>query len=305
MKLINAHYRSIITSITRILNKPFEHMLNILVISIIIAILSSIFVITKSSRIWETSNINYPQIMIYLSQNAKQSDVSKLEVSISKFNQKLIRNYQFISKQQGLQELQQDQQLQMISSDVITESSNPLPDVLIVNTNTANPKLLSQLIERIGNMNMVDNVQMDTNYANKINDLINFIKYIATFLQIVFVIVFILVVYNMIRLQMLLRQDEIIVSRLIGASDSFIMRPLAYYAILQVTLASLLAYFLVNWFINFMNGLFSNLKYLFGNSFLLTNLTSLQLGQMLVILIIFTIFSVFLAVQWVFKHAHA
>lgn len=305
MKLISAHYRSIIASITRILNKPFEHMLNILVISIIIAILSSIFVITKSSRIWETSNINYPQIMIYLSQNAKQTDVSKLEVSISRFNQKLIRNYQFISKQQGLQELQQDQQLQMISSDVITESSNPLPDVLIVNTNTANPKLLNQLIGRIGNMSMVDNVQMDTNYANKINDLINFIKYIATFLQIVFVIVFILVVYNMIRLQMLLRQDEIIVSRLIGASDGFIMRPLAYYAILQVVLASIIAYFLVNLFINFMNGLFFNLKYLFGNNFLLTNLTSLQLGQMLVILIIFTIFSVFLAVQWVFKHAPA
>ena len=116
---------------------------------------------------------------------------------------------------------------------------------------------------------------------------------------------FVLVLYNMIRLQMLLCRDEINVSRLIGASDSFIMRPLAYYAILQVLIASGVAYLLVNLFINFINGLFRHLNYLFGNSFLLSNLDKMDLVQMLCILIIFTIFSVFLAVRWIFKNSYS
>ncbi len=304
MKLVMMHYRSFITSLLRIIKKPMEHALNIVMVSIIVAILSSIFVITKSSVVWEKNNLDFPQIMIYLNDDAKQSDVSKLEATINRFNQKLIKNYQFVSKQQGLNELQQDSQLKAIASDALTESANPLPDILIVNTNTTNPKLLDQLTDKISHMAMVDNVQMDSSYANKINDLISFVKKIATFLQIVFVIVFVLVVYNMIRLQMLIRKDEITVSRLIGASDSFIMRPLAYYAILQVTIAAAIAYLLVNLFINFMNSLFSRLNYLFGHQFLLTNLSPAELCQMLIVLIIFSIFAVFLAVQWVFKHSY-
>ena len=304
-KLFTTHTRSFIAASRKLIKSPTEHIINILTVSIIIAILSSIFVITKSSAVWEKNNVNFPQIMIYLNQDAKQEDISKLEAAINHFNQKIIKNYQFVSKEQGLSELKNDAQLRSITSDVLESNANPLPDILIVNTSTSNIKLLNQLTKRISNMPMVDNVQIDSSYANKIDDLINFVKKIATFLQIIFIIMFVLVLYNMIRLQMLLCKDEITVSRLIGASDSFIMRPLAYYAILQVTFACGVAYVLVNLFINFINGLFNQLNSLFGNTFLISNLSSIELVQMLCILIIFTIFAVFLAVRWVFKNSYA
>ena len=304
MKLLSLHYRSIIAASIKVFKNPLEHLLNILVISIIVAMLSSIFVITSSSENWEKSNIKFPQIMIFLTSNAKPNDVSQLETTINKYNQKLVKSYEFISKQQGLEELKQDSQLKIIASDVASDNDNPLPDILILNTNTTNAKLLSQLTSRISHMPYVDNVQMDSSYANKVSDLITFIKRIATFLQIIFSLVLVLVIYNMIRLQMLLRKDEILVSRLIGASDNFIMRPLAYYAILQVALGSALAYILVNLFIDYMNSLFTSLNSLFGNSFLLSNLNPIQLIEMLGILIIFTVFAVFLAVRWVFKYSY-
>ena len=305
MKLISAHYRSVHAAIIRIVKNPVEHALNILVISIIVAILSSIFVVTQSSENWERNNIKFPQIMIFLSPDAKQADISKLEAAINKYDQKLVKGYAFISKQQGLNELQQDNRLKNIASDVIADNANPLPDILIVNTSTANAKLLEQLTSRISHMTNVDSVQMDSSYAGKVSDLITFIKHIATMLQITFILVLVLVIYNMIRLQMLLRRDEILVSRLIGASDSFIMRPLAYYAVLQIILGSAIAYVLVNLFINFMNHLFISLNSLFGHSFLLSNLSPLELAEMLGILIIFTIFAVFLAVRWVFKYSYS
>lgn len=305
MKLLSLHFRSFIDATTRIFTRPLEHLLNILVVAAITAILGAVLVVSKSSENWQKENVAFPQIMIYLAGNAKEADVSALENMINKYNQKIIKNYQFISKEQGLQELQQDAQLKQIASDVISENSNPLPDILIVNPNTADQKQLNLLITKISNMPMVDDVQMDLNYANKISDLINFIRKIANFIQILFGVVLILVIYNMIRLQMLLRQDEIIVSRLIGASDSFIMRPLTYYAVLQVIIGTIIAFLLLNWFTHFINNLFLNLNNLFGHTFFLSSITPIQLVVTLLVLTVFSIFAVFLAVQWVFQNSYS
>jgi cell division transport system permease protein len=303
MKLLELHFRSFLNAIVRILKHPLEHLFNILVISAITAILGAVLVITNTSNIWQKHNVIFPQIMVYLNDNAKDSDVSFLEKTINKYNPQIIKNYQFISKTKALQELQQDPQLKQITSNLITDGANPLPDVLILNPITTNQKQLQQLVSKITKVPMVSEVQLDVEYANKISDLINFVREIALDVQILFSLVLILVIYNMIRLQMLLRQDEIIVSRLIGASNSFIMRPLTYYAVLQVIIGTLIASLLLNWFIKLINNLFLNFNNLFGEQFLLSYITPIQLLIATLILIIFSVFAVFLAVQWVFQNS--
>jgi cell division transport system permease protein len=305
MKLFTMHYRSCISAIVRIFNKPMANLLNIIVIAIILSMLSVVFILGKSTQMWEKNNVNYPQIMIFLSQDANQNDVSSIENALNKFNQRLIKNYQFISKEQGLKELNQDTHTKAIASDLIGESANPLPDILIVNTTTTDTKLLTQLTSKLENMSKVDDVQMDSNYAQKVNDLLVFVKHVSGLLEIIFILVFIIVIYNMIRLEMMLCQDEITVSRLIGASDSFIMRPLAYYAILQVILGGVVAYVMVNEFINYLNSLFMQLSNLFGNDFILSKINYQQFGQMLISLIVFAVLAVFLAVRWVFKNSYS
>jgi len=305
MQLVRLHFRSLILAITKIARNPFDHLLNILTISAIIAALCAVLLITKSSRGLEQNNMIFPQIIIYLNPSVKPADISNLENLINQHNIKLVKNYQFISKAEGLQQLSQDDKLKQIASDVISGDANPLPDVLIVNTNTANLKHLQELTSRIQSMPLVDEVQMDDNYANKVSDLMGFIGQVSMLLQITFAAILIIVIYNIIRLQMLLRQDEILVSRLIGASDSFIMRPLTYYAILQVLISAGLAFFMVNLFINFINSLFLALNNLFGNGFSLPHLSGIQFTQLLAVLIVFTVFAVFVAVRWVFKNSHA
>ncbi|MCX8514314.1 MAG: permease-like cell division protein FtsX [Burkholderiales bacterium] len=305
MKLFTMHYRGCISAFIRIFNKPLANLLNIIVIAIILSMLSIVFILGKSTQTWEKNNVNYPQIMIFLNQDAKQNDVSVIEAALNKFNKRLIKDYQFIGKEQGLKELSQDTQTKKIASDLIDESANPLPDILIINTTTTDTKLLTQLTSKIEKMSNVDDVQMDSNYAQKVNDLLVFVKHITGLLQIVFIVVFVIIIYNMIRLEMMLCQTEITVSRLIGASDSFIMRPLAYYAILQVVLGSVVSYLMVNQFINYLNNLFLQLNNLFGNDFLLSKMSYQQCGQMLASLIVFTILAVFLAVRWVFKNSYS
>ena len=303
MQKLSLHYHSFLSSLLQIIRHPIEHLLNIIVISIITALLCGIMVINKTSNLWENNNISYPQIIVYLNTNANQADVSAIEATLNRYNNKLIKDYQFIGKDAGLKELANDEQLKQIASDVMANSTNPLPDVLMINTASANIDELTKLTSQISSLPMVDNVQMDSNYANKVSELINFIKKFGGFLQALFIVVLILVMYNMVRLQMLTRHDEITVSRLIGASDSFIMRPLIYYGVSQTIFGTIIAYLLTNVFVRFANQLLINSTNLFGASFTIANLNINQLLLLIISLVIFTILSVFLAVKWVFQRA--
>lgn len=296
------HYRGIKSAFGKIIKHPIEHVLNILVIAIISSILGGTLLITQYSETWHNNSLTFPQIMVYLDQNVTTASVGRLEAAITKAAPGLIKNYRFISKDEAFAELKNDSQLKQITSQTINSGDNPLPNLLIINPTTANPTRLHTLTNKIMTMKMVENIDMDTSYANKINDMVNFVKKISGFLQILFTVVIVLVIYNLIRLQILLKRDEITIARLIGASDSFIMRPLAYYAVIQIILSTILAYFLVNWFIDFLNRLFLHFNSLFGQTFLLKHLMLSQVGQMLFILIIFTIFTVFVAVRWIFRN---
>lgn len=296
--MITLHYRGFILAIKKILASPFEHLLNILTLAVVITVLCVVLVISNNVNNLQKNNLNFPQIVIYLKDDARQNDVSAIEATLNRFNAKIIKNYQFISKAQGLKELAQEDTLKQIASEIMSNSQ--LPDVLIINTRTANNHQLQMLVDKISGLDKVDEVQMDTNYATKIENLVNFVNTISHLLQIMFSIILVIITYNTIRLQMMLRQDEIIVSRLVGASNGFIMRPLAYYAVAQIIIATTIAVFLVNFFVRYANGTMTHLTSLFGRNFQLIALANMQIIQISGVLIALGIFAVFLAVHWIF-----
>ncbi len=305
MKKIIYHWHSFKQAWATISKSPLEHLINILVLSLIITLCIFTLAINNSLNIWQQKNIVYPQIMLYMDKDASKDDINSIDKSLKKYSKVLIRDFHFISKEQGLAELQQDQKLKEIASDTIESNVNPLPDIFVIDTNTAESTELQHLNLKLGQLPKVVDVQMDLAYAAKIRDLIGFSNQIGLFCQCLFIIVLSLVVYNMVRLQMLLKSDAILVSRLIGASDSFIMRPLIHYAVWQVTLATIisaLAYCYIN---KFFNGLFAKFTNLFGSGFNLSAIPLLEFIILWIILIIFTIFTVFLAVRWVFRNTHS
>lgn len=304
IKAISLHYRSLLNALKSIITHPLENILNILVISVIIAILGAVCTVTKNLTLWEAHNVSFPQIMVYMPSNSSPADIASVETTLNKSSSRIITGYRHISKEEGLAELQQDQDLKNIASDVVADMTNTLPEVLIISVNTANPTELARLNAIITKIPLVSKVQMDSDYANKISDFMSFAHNVAGFVQILVIIVLVLVIYNMIRLQMFLREDEITVSRLIGASDSFIMRPLAYYSLLQIIIGSGIAYYLIRLFSHFLDHLFLNLNNLFGHAYLITSLSLAQFLQIFVVLLGFTFCAVFIAVRSVFKNKY-
>lgn len=307
MQKLKHHFHSFKEAWLIILKNPTEHLINIMVLALVITMCAAGISLNNSLSIWQQNNISYPKIVLYLDSKANQADINNIEHSLNSLSKskKVIANYQFISKQQALSDLQQDQSMKEIASDVIDPNDNPLPDTFVINTAITDSNKLEHLKIEIGQLPMIDNVQLDMNYANKVSDLIRFANRIGIFTQALFIIVLCLVIYNMIRLQMMLKSDAIQVSRLIGASDSFIMRPLIHYAVWQLTLSSALALLGMKALTNSLNGLFLQFNSLFGAGFKLAQIPIIQFVYMWLILVVFTIFSVFLAVRWVFRNTHA
>ncbi|MDD3266134.1 MAG: permease-like cell division protein FtsX [Burkholderiales bacterium] len=305
MDKINNHIKSFKQSWSYILSQPIEHLINILVLGLIITICGIGLSLNNNMDTWKANNIVYPQMIVYMNTQANQADIDATQKAINKAGAKIVKSSQFISKDQALAELSQDKNMKEISSDVISSSDNPLPDVIIINTSTSESSILNKLDMQISQIAMVDDVQVDMNYAGKVDNLILFASRLSFAIQILFIAVLGLVIYNMIRLQMMLKSDAIQVSRLIGASDSFIMRPLIHYALWQVTIATLAAYAGLFFISNSLNNLFASFSNLFGNGFKITLLPIEQFAMMWASIAIFTIFTVFLAVRWVFNNTQA
>lgn len=298
----NHHIRSFKQAWQTILFHPFEHLINILVLALVITICAAGLSLNNSLDTWKQHNITYPQIMVYMDTRASEAEIDSVQKNLVKIGKPIVNDFKYISKQQALTDLQNDSRTKDIASDVISADNNPLPDMIIINTGVAESDALSKLSMQLEQMPLVEKVQIDINYANKISSLLGFAKKITFSTQILFILVLSLVIYNMIRLQMMLKSDAINVSRLIGASDSFIMRPLIHYAIWQVTLATAVAGGGIYLLTTNLNSMFTHFNNLFGNGFSLQILPLQEFIILWLTLLVFTVFTVFLAVRWVFRN---
>jgi cell division transport system permease protein len=300
--LLNKQIRALSVASKKIIRHPFEHLMNMTILSLLIGVIVFVLIINNTNLKWQNNDVNYPQIMVSLADNVSNKDVSRVQVAVSGFSPKAIKGFQYISKEDALKELQADSQLKDISSEINLESNNTLPNILIINTNTTNTKILEQLKNKISGFDFVKAIELDETYSNKLASLLSFINDATYYLLIFFSICLILVLYTFIRLQMFQNKEEISVSRLIGASDLFIMRPLVYYTIIQVIISGLIGYLGVSWLIASINGLSFGIN--LGSNFHFIMLNKIQIIQLILTLIVFSIFAVFFAVMAVLRRYH-
>ena len=111
---------------------------------------------------------------------------------------------------------------------------------------------------------MVDSAQLDTHWAKRLFSMIVLGRKLTLFLGAILGIALILITHNTIRMQVLARRDEIEVSKLIGAPDSFIRRPFLYHACWQGIFAALIAWGLTRWLVYVANPALHDLGQLYN-----------------------------------------
>ena len=131
----------------------------------------------------------------------------------------------FISRDQSLQEFRRDSGF---GKSIDTLSSNPLPHTIVVEPAEVDTFTVRNLLNRLQAMPEVEIAKLDTEWLERLYTIIEIAKRSVAIITMLFACAVLLIIGNTIRLDIQNRYQEIIVTKLIGATDAFIRRPFLY-----------------------------------------------------------------------------
>jgi cell division transport system permease protein len=143
------------------------------------------------------------------------------------------------------------------------------------------------MLERAQRLEEVELAQLDMEWVQRLSGIIEVGQRGVLLLGALLGLAILLVVGNTIRLTILNRRQEIVVTKLIGATNAFIRRPFLYTGFWYGLMGALVAWFLVGLFISLLSSPVSRLSMLYNSDFSLggldlkTSLTLLLTGLLL------------------------
>ena len=136
-----------------------------------------------------------------------------------------VKEVRYVPKEEAIKQLGQ----QFSQKDLLADlPQNPLPDALfitLVDTQLASARPLQELLQ---SRSEVEELVIDSVWIERLNSMLVLGKRIALIFASLLGIAMITVISNTVRMQVLTHEAEIEVSRLIGATHSFIRRPFLY-----------------------------------------------------------------------------
>jgi cell division transport system permease protein len=181
------------------------------------------------------------QITLYLDIKLSEDKARALERTISTTVN--VASTQFISRQASLQAFRETSGF---GRSIDTLSSNPLPHTIIVEpVSEADTFAVKNLLNALQALDEVKIAKLDTEWLERLYTILEIAKRSVAIVTILFSIAVLLIIGNTIRLDIQNRRQEIIVTKLIGATNAFIRRPFLYGGIWYGLLGGLMSWLIV------------------------------------------------------------
>ena len=262
MNWLMVHLDTLRESLARLLHQPVASALNVIVIGIALSLPAGFYLGLNNLQTFSRQLSSDPQVSIFMKVDAGNEDVAAVEQRL-KANPDIGR-VEFISRDQALARLKRSASL----SDVLANlGRNPLPDAFVVTARSNDPATLEALHDQAVKLPKVEHVQLDAEWARRLDAALNVGRALVTLLAILLAVALVAVTFNTIRLQILTRRDEIEVSKLIGATNPFIRRPFLYFGVLQGLAGGLAAWAIVAVGVLVLNIQLADLSGLYGALF--------------------------------------
>ena len=219
------HLQVALNSLGRLYRAPFTSLMTTAVLGIAMALPTGLYLLTDNlqhlTRHWD-SNAN---LSLFLRQDISVTGARQLADKLRNWEE--IETLQVISPEQALDEFRQ---LSGFGEILDTLDENPLPTVLAIKPigSSANAASAASLLERLRGLSEVEFAQIDLQWVKRFNAIVNIIRRSIWILASLLGLAVLLIVGNTIRLEIQNRREEIEITRLIGATNSFIRRPFLY-----------------------------------------------------------------------------
>jgi len=261
------HIQAFLRAVIRIKSNWPSSIIMILVIGITLCLPATGFLLVENAS-QLSSKIEYEaEISIFLDQTISQDQINFIGSALKQTSS--IEKVNFEPKIRAWEKLQEKLKINSLDAGI---SENPLPDAFFVTLNTLDHNIVESLHKDIKNLEGVKEVIIDSGWIKKLRSILYLIKVGLLILGTLLAMVLIVVIGNTIRLQTLTYQNEIEVSRLIGATDSFIQRPFIYTGIFYGLGGSLVTGGLLTVILELFNRVAFKFESILGGLIMLTNL---------------------------------
>lgn len=235
-----AHHRETLrASLVKMLHEPMQTVLTVMVIAIALALPASLYLTVDNVQQLGSNFESSAQITVFVNKGAKPEAIEGLEKKLN--GMAGVTSVEYISAQQALLEFKA---LSGFGSALRYLEDNPLPAVFLVQPMMEGEVDLVQtqkIITDIKALPVVDDVQIDMAWLQRLHLLIEMGHKIVLALGITLGIGVLLVIGNTIRLAIESRRNEIIVVKLVGGTNAYVRRPFLYTGLLLGLFGALIA----------------------------------------------------------------
>jgi cell division transport system permease protein len=222
------HRQAFAQSVAKLLAHKPAALLNALVIGVALALPAGGYALLANLVSVTRTFVVQPQLSLFL---RLETTIAEAEAMAARFKADArIGAVRFVPRDEALQGLRAAEGW----VDVVKAlGQNPLPDAFVVRAQDATPEALEALAHDLRKVTGVAHVQVDSVWARRLAAITAAGRVATGLLGTLLAVGLVAVTFNTIRLQILTHAEEIEVSRLIGATDSFIARPFYYLGVLQ------------------------------------------------------------------------
>ena len=174
--------------------------------------------------LYMTSNITYSEAESFNRRILKMPDIAKSVV---------------VSPEEAARELFSDPDDQKLLQIGVTPVENPLPTTIRVYLK--DPSQLKKIVAKFKNEPMVDSVSYGEELFEKFSGMSSLLWYVSLTIVVLLGFSSMFIVYNTVRLTFFMRREEIVIMKLVGATDWFVRGPFIVEGFIEGLLASIIA----------------------------------------------------------------
>lgn len=263
------------SALRRLRMQPVATLLTALAMGVAISLPSGLYLVLGNLNQLAGDLPAQPEISVFL--DAEVSTAQKQAIA-ARMKQTDIAQARFVSKDEALAALSASQDLSDITAGL---TQNPLPDAWVVRPRETSREGLTRVSDVLAKLPGVAETHLDSQWAERLQAALAIGHTGVWLLAGLFSIALTAISGNAIRAQVLSRRDEILVSRLIGATDRYIRRPFLYLGAVQGLLGGLAAgcvLTLAGWMLR---APVEHLTRLYGSTFTLQPPTSIEIALVL------------------------
>ncbi len=234
------HLQTMLFSLRKIYAAPATTIMTVAVIGITLSLPGGFYLFLKNIDAMSGDFRSSSQISLYLDLKTTEKQAQALEKQIAKMEQ--VISTRFISRELSLEEFRQNSGF---GKSIDTLSTNPLPHTIIVEPGQADTFAVRNLLNSLQAMPEVEIAKLDTEWLERLYTIIEIAKRSVAIITILFACAVLLIIGNTIRLDIQNRYQEIIVTKLIGATNAFIRRPFLYSGVWYGLLGGIISWLIV------------------------------------------------------------